>query len=75
MNIKSIMVLGILAAFVTPSLAATEYFVAQDAKTKKCSVVEKKPDGKVMMEIGKASYKTQAEADAAMKAATECKTK
>ena len=56
-----------------PASAATEYYVAQKASDKTCSVVKTKPDGTTMMMIGKASYKTEAEANAAMKAAAECK--
>jgi len=65
----------LVAAFAMPALAATEYFVAQDATTKACSVVNAKPDGTKMMMIGTASYKTTADADAALKAAAECKQK
>jgi hypothetical protein len=60
-----------MASFAAPSFAATDYYVAQDAKTHKCSVVTTKPDGKTMMMIG--TYKSQADADAAEKAAKECK--
>jgi hypothetical protein len=56
-----------------PAFAATEYFVAQKASDKSCSVVNKKPDGKTAMMIGTASYKTQALAKAAMTKAAECK--
>jgi hypothetical protein len=34
---------GLVAAFVAPALAADEFYVAQDVKTKKCTIVDKKP--------------------------------
>jgi hypothetical protein len=58
-----------------PAFAATEYFVVQKAADKSCSVAVVKPDGKATMMVGKASYKTEAEATAAMKVAVECKKK
>ena len=62
------------AAFIlafSPAFAA-EYHVAKEASTNKCEVTEKKPDGKMWMAVGK-THKTKAEAEAAMKAAPECK--
>jgi len=41
----------------------------------KCSVVDKKPDGKMMLDVGKASFSTKAAAEAAMDAVPECKSK
>ena len=71
---KKLISVAIIAAFaVAPAFAATEYFVAQKASDKSCSVSTTKPDGKAQMMVGKSSYKTKAEADAAMKAAAECK--
>ena len=47
--------------------------MSQDAKTHKCSVGTTEPAGKASMMIGTVTYATQAAADAAMKAAKECK--
>lgn len=58
-----------------PGFAATEYFVAQKASDKTCTVATVKPDGKTTTMVGKTSYKTEAAATAAMKAAVECKKK
>ncbi len=69
-KLVSIAIVAIIAA--TPAFAATEYFVAQKASDKSCSVSTTKPDG---MMVGKSSYKTEAEATTAMKAAAECKKK
>jgi hypothetical protein len=57
----------------TSAFAASHYYVAQKAGGGDCSVVTKKPDGKAEMMIGTASYKTKSAAEAAMKAAPECK--
>ena len=62
-----------IAAFTAPVAAATEYYVAQDAATKKCSIVTKKPDGKKMMDVGMMMYKTKADAEKAMKGSACCK--
>jgi hypothetical protein len=70
---KYLLAAALVASFAAPSFAATDYYVAQDAKTHKCSVVTTKPDGKTLMMIGTAAYKSQADADAAQKAAKECK--
>jgi len=72
MNMKFALCAVALASLVTPALAANEFFVVQDAATKKCSVVEKKPSDATMTLVGTTVYKTQAEADVAMKADKVC---
>jgi hypothetical protein len=42
------------------------FFVAFDHTSKKCVVVEKRPDGKRMVELARASFSTKAAAEAAM---------
>ena len=69
---KYVLASALVVALAAPAFAA-EFYVAQSAADKKCSVVEAKPDGKMSMMIGKASYKSKDEADKAMKAATKCK--
>jgi len=63
----------LVVAFVAPTAAATEYYVAKDMTSNKCSVVMKKPDGKKMMDVGMKVYKTKDDADKAMKAFPDCK--
>jgi hypothetical protein len=70
---KYLIMVAMAVSFAAPAFAATDFYVQQDAKTHKCSVASTKPDGKTMMMIGKVSYKSQADAEAAMKAAKECK--
>jgi hypothetical protein len=69
---KYVLASAAIVALAAPAFAA-EFFVAQSAADKSCSVVDKKPDGKTAMMIGKVSYKSKDEADKAMKAAAECK--
>ena len=59
----------LLAAFSSASFAATAapgFYVAQDAKTHKCMVSDKAPDGKTMMDAGTKMYDSQANAEKAM---------
>jgi len=68
--IKNILASGvILAAFSTAGFAATaapEFYVAQDAKSHACMVMNKKPDGKTMMDAGTKVYDSQVNAEKAM---------
>ena len=66
---KALLTVAVLIGFTAPSFA--DFYVAQGTD-KKCQVTDKKPDGKTMMMVGTATYKTKADADAAMKAAKEC---
>jgi hypothetical protein len=72
---KYLLAAALVATFAAPSFAATAaaFYVQQDATTHKCSVATTKPDGTKLVMIGKVTYTTQADADAAMKAAKECK--
>ena len=71
----------LLVAFVAPSFAqgtvtSTTYYVAQDVKTKKCTIVDKKPTDTTTMTIvgGDTVYKTRTEAEGAMKSVKVCTT-
>jgi hypothetical protein len=63
---------SLLAFFVSTAVAAEEFYVVQNPKTKSCKISNKKDDGEHIM-IGTASYKTADEAKAAKNAAPECK--
>jgi len=67
---KKILVSGLVfAAFSAPSFAATAapaFYVSQDAKTHACAVSDKKPDGKMAMDVGTKAYDSQANAEKAM---------
>ena len=64
----------VLAAFVTPALAANKFYVVRDTTTKECSIVEQKPTGATMKMVGTV-HKSQAKAEKAMKVAKICDTK
>ena len=70
---KRTLIAGLLvAAFVTPALAA-QYYVAQNNSTHKCSIVSHKPSGAKLTLVGSEGFKTKSEARDAMKGMSECK--
>jgi hypothetical protein len=71
---KRYLVAGLLiAGFVTPALAAHQYYVAQNNSTHKCSIVSHKPDGKTLIMLGAEGFDTKAAAQNALKGMSECK--
>jgi len=63
-------------ALVVAMPAFADYYVVQNAKSKKCSVASKKPSSDKTVLVGDdAGYKTKKDAQAAMKAADACKAK
>ncbi|MGV7214506.1 hypothetical protein [Bradyrhizobium sp. UFLA05-112] len=63
-----------IAAFATPAFAVDEFYVVQDVKTKKCTVVDRKPTESSMTVVGPAGtiYKSRTEAEAGMKTVKVC---
>jgi hypothetical protein len=63
-----------LAVFSTAALAqTTEYYVVQDVKTKKCTIVDKRPTTTTEITVlGTTVFKTRAEAEAGMKTQKVC---
>ena len=53
--------------------AAAGFYVEQDAKSHKCMVSDKKPDGKTMMDVGTKVYESTANAEKAMANLNACK--
>ncbi len=70
---KIVVAAALTTALVAPAFAATTYYVEQNPTTHKCAVTSHKPDGKTFTQIGTDTYKTKADADKAMAAATACK--
>ena len=70
---KLLLTAAFATAFVAPAFAAAPFYVEQNTKTKKCAVTEKKPNGTSEIQVGTTDYKTKADAEKAMKAASECK--
>ena len=51
----------------------TEYFVVQDVKTKRCTIVDKKPTTTTEVTVvGDGVYKTRTEAETGMKSVKVC---
>ncbi|NEU94500.1 hypothetical protein [Bradyrhizobium uaiense] len=75
MNVKAIVAASLLAAFVTPAFAADEFYVVQDVKTKKCTIVDQKPVDTTTTTVVSPSgtiYKTRSEAETGMKTVKVC---
>jgi hypothetical protein len=65
----------LISALVTPALAADEFYVVQDVKTKKCTIVDKKPTTTTEVTVlGSTVYKTRTEAESGMKTVKVCTT-
>ena len=66
---------AMIAALVAPAFAAGEYYVVQDVRTKKCSVIDKKPtdSSKPFVNAAGIVYRTRSEAESGMKSARVCK--
>ena len=68
----------VIAAIITAGMAlpasARNYYVVQDVKTHKCSVLPKKPKSKkVVLVKGSVIYKSRAEAHTALRTFPVCK--
>jgi hypothetical protein len=70
---------AVATAFAVPAFAqsttVTEYYVVQDASTKKCTIVDKKPTTTTMVQVGPMAFKTRAEAETGMKTIKVCESK
>ena len=76
MKMKLVAAAALVASFAAPAFAADEFYVVQDVKTKKCTIVDKKPVAIQATIVGSdgAVYKTKTEAETAMKTAKACAT-
>ena len=63
-----------LAALSAPALAQSEFYVVQDATTKKCTIVDKKPTATTTTVVSPSGtvYKTRSEAETGMKTIKVC---
>jgi hypothetical protein len=69
---------AVVAAIAVPAFAqstTTEYYVVQDTKTKRCTIVDKKPTTTTVVQVGPAAFKTRTEAEAGMKTIKVCETR
>ena len=74
MKLKIVTAALMLAATSLPAFAADEFYVVQDVKTKKCSIVDKKPTDTSMTVVSPSGtiYKSRTEAEASMKTVKVC---
>ena len=74
MKIKLVAAVALVASFAAPAFAADEFYVVQDVKTKKCTVVDKKPTESSITVVSPsgAVYKTRTEAETGMKTVKVC---
>src|SRR5262249_26836290 len=65
---------AVVAPFAIPAFAADAFYIVQNVKTKKCTVVDKKPTESSMTIVSPAGtlHKTKAEAEAGMKTVKVC---
>jgi hypothetical protein len=72
--ICSAMLVAISGAAIIPAAAqtTTEYYVVQDVKTKKCTIVDKKPTSTTEFTILGNTFKTRTEAESGMKTEKVC---
>ena len=68
------MLVAISGAAIIPAAAqtTTEYYVVQDVKTKKCTIVEKRPTTTTEVTVLGNTFKTRTEAEAGMKTEKVC---
>jgi hypothetical protein len=68
---------GVLALFATGAVAQTSFYIVQDTKTKRCSVVKEKPTTTTTVVVGPAGkvYTTEQEAQSAMRTIKVCETR
>ena len=69
---------AVVAAIAVPAFAqstTTEYYVVQDTKTKRCTIVDKKPTTTTVVQVGPAAFKTRTEAETGMKTIKVCETR
>jgi hypothetical protein len=74
MKIKLVVAAALVASFAAPAFAADEFYVVQDVKTKKCTIIDKKPTESSMTIVSPSGtvYKTRAEAETGMKTVKVC---
>jgi hypothetical protein len=69
---------ALATALAVPAFAQstmTEYYVVQDASTKKCTIVDKKPTTTTTVQVGPMAFKSRTEAETGMKTIKVCESK
>lgn len=68
----ALLALAVAGPALAQTQVTTEYFVVQDASTKKCTIVDKKPTTTTTTVVGDGVYKTRTEAETGMKTIKVC---
>ena len=71
MRMKIILAATLIASFAAPAFA-DEFYVVRDVKTKKCTIVDKRPTTKTVTVVGNGVFKTRTEAETGMKTVKVC---
>jgi hypothetical protein len=73
---KTLSAIAISAALVMPAAAQATFYVVQDTKTKRCTVVKERPTTTTMVVVGDSGkvYTTESEAQAAIRTIKVCET-
>ncbi|WP_363347570.1 hypothetical protein [Methylocystis echinoides] len=76
---KCLMIIAATAALAVSFSASAqpvdEWYVVQDPRTKRCSVVERRPTTESMVVVGPHGYPSRVEAETGMKTVTVCETR
>ena len=74
---RYILAFAIAGALVIPAAAQATFYVVQDVKTKRCSIVKERPTTTTTVVVGDSGkvYATEAEATSAMRTIKVCETK
>jgi hypothetical protein len=74
---KTILALAVSTALIVPASAQATFYIVQDTKTKRCSVVKERPTATTMVIVGDTGkvYTTETEAQTAMRTVKVCETK
>jgi hypothetical protein len=76
---KTLFIAASAAALVTSFAASAqpvdEWYVVQDPRTKRCSVVERRPTTEGVVVVGPHGYPSRVEAETGMKTVTVCETR
>jgi hypothetical protein len=74
---KTILAFAIATSLVAPAAAQATFYIVQDSKTKRCSVVREKPTTTTTVIVGDTGkvYTTEADAQAAIRTIKVCETK
>jgi hypothetical protein len=74
---KTFLAFAIATALVVPAAAQATFYVVQDTKTKRCTVVKERPTATTTVIVGDSGkvYATEAEATSAMRTIKVCEVK